>query len=367
MPDCFRPHQWAVKRMNEVTKLDVSVNYILACEDIGELVEISREGGAIAEAMWKSNKFRGTPKYYQAAKASLWSEWQAGHQLRTVERSQGGRPEKNQCQTGTSFSGLIDQYKLAKTTAYRWISMSFAPREAVEKYVEKRENSGQPLKRSEVLKVGKAHKPLEAPLVGDRYQIIHADLMIAKIEDESIDCIITDPPYPYEFINEYAKLSQFAGRVLKPGGSCLAMAGQSYLPEVIAALASHLTYHWTVAYLTPGGQAVQQWDRKTNTFWKPVFWFVKGQYGDDWVGDVVKSDVNDNDKRFHHWGQSESGIARLVERFSKADELICDPFVGGGTTAVAALARGRRFIGVDKDHEAVGETLARLARMEESS
>ena len=78
----------------------------------------------------------------------------------------------------------------------------------------------------------------------------------------------------------------------------------------------------------------------------------------------MKSDVNDNDKRFHEWGQSESGIARLVERFSKADDMICDPFVGGGTTAVAALARGRKFIGIDKERESVGETLARLARMQ---
>ena len=26
------------------------------------------------------------------------------------------------------------------------------------------------------------------------------------------------------------------------------------------------------------------------------------------LGDVIKSDVNDNDKRFHGWGQSESGM-----------------------------------------------------------
>ncbi len=31
---------------------------------------------------------------------------------------------------------------------------------------------------------------------------------------------------------------------------------------------AQMTYHWTVAYLTPGGQAVQLWDRKVNAFWK---------------------------------------------------------------------------------------------------
>ena len=54
--------------------------------------------------------------------------------------------------------------------------------------------------------------------------MIHADLIDAEVADESVDCIITDPPYPQEFLPEYGKLSRFAARVLKPGGSCLAMA-----------------------------------------------------------------------------------------------------------------------------------------------
>ena len=53
-------------------------------------------------------------------------------------------------------------------------------------------------------------------------------------------------------------------------------------------------------------------------------------------------------------------MARLVERFSKSGDVICDPFVGGGTTAIAAISRGRQFIGIDKDKEAVGETLMRM-------
>ncbi|MGI9485448.1 MAG: DNA-methyltransferase [Geminicoccaceae bacterium] len=348
--------------MTDVVKLDL--NYILACEDIGELVDISREGGAIAEAMWKSNKFRGTPKYYQAAKAMIWAEWRAGHRLRSYEGKDG---PKLVHRGPDSRKDIIAEQRLANGTAYRWVTMSFAPRDDMEKYISRRESAGQPLKRADIIKIGKAHKPLEAPLVGDSYEIIHADLLEAGIGDESVDCIITDPPYPREFIGEYAKLSKFAERVLKPGGSCLAMAGQSYLPDVLSALSLHLTYHWTVSYLTPGGQAVQQWGRRVNTFWKPVLWFVKGDFEGEWIGDVVKSDVNDNDKRFHRWGQSESGTARLVEKFSRPNDLICDPFVGGGTTAVAALARGRRFVGIDKEREAVGETLARLAALQEDA
>jgi len=184
-----------------------------------------------------------------------------------------------------------------------------------------------------------------------------------KVASASVDWIITDPPYPKNYIALYGQLADFAARTLKPGGSLLAMVGQSYLPEIIAALGTRLSYHWTLAYLTPGGQSAQLWERKVNTFWKPLLWFVKGKYEGDWIGDVCRSDVNDNDKRFHEWGQSESGMADIVERFTYPGQTICDPFLGGGTTAVVAVKTGRLFIGIDSDAKAIATTKARLSEL----
>jgi site-specific DNA-methyltransferase (adenine-specific) len=198
------------------------------------------------------------------------------------------------------------------------------------------------------------------PARTDRYEIIHCGVADLPTEDASVDCIITDPPYPAEFLPVYVDLAATAERVLKPGGSCFVMIGQSYLPEIVAALAAKLTYQWTIAYMTPGGQATQLWQRKVNTFWKPVLWFVKGEYSGEWLGDVAQSRPNDNDKRFHHWGQSESGMADLVRRFSEPGDVVLDPFVGGGTTGVVAVDLGRRFIGCDVDADCVARTIARL-------
>ncbi len=38
-------------------------------------------------------------------------------------------------------------------------------------------------------------------------------------------------------------------------------------------------------------------------------------------------------------------MEKLVEEFTEPGELVCDPFAGGGTTGVAALHLGRRFLG----------------------
>lgn len=63
---------------------------------------------------------------------------------------------------------------------------------------------------------------------------------------------------------------------------------------------------------------------------------------------------------------------RLIELYTYEDDLILDPFLGSGTTAVAAARRGRRYVGYDTDEkyveiarERVDEELKRLALQKE--
>lgn len=192
-------------------------------------------------------------------------------------------------------------------------------------------------------------------MVQKQGQNVTADVRLGDFRDTlsdlipgSVDAVITDPPYPREFLPLWSDLAEHAGKWLKPGGILAAMSGQIHLHDVIGRLGEHLDYWWTLAYLTPGGQAVQVFPRRVNTFWKPVLIYRNGDGPQpEWFGDVAKSDVNDNDKRLHHWGQSESGMADLVKRLTRPGELIVDPFMGGGTTGVVALELGRRFTGCE--------------------
>ena len=167
------------------------------------------------------------------------------------------------------------------------------------------------------------------------------------------DAVITDPPYPEEFLPVFSELAKSC----KDVPLVAVMVGQSHLPEVLRRLCADLNYRWTLAYLTPGGQSAHLFPPKINTFWKPVFLFGKASA---WIGDVTRSQMNDNDKDHHHWGQSESGIADLLSRLTNPDDLVCDPFVGGGTTAVVSIKLNRRFVGCDIDSKAVQETITRI-------
>ena len=194
-------------------------------------------------------------------------------------------------------------------------------------------------------------------------KIIVKDIRLLTADDiasESVDCIITDPPYPKDYIELFDDLGALAARVLKPGGSLVVMTGQLYLPRYLELLSKHLTYHWMLAYTTPGGQAVQVWNQEVNTFWKPLLWFVKDQRDARWVSDVINTPVNANDKRHHHWGQSEFGVAAMVDKFTNPGDVVLDPFLGGGTTGLVCKERGRKFIGVEIDEVEAKKAIARI-------
>ncbi len=175
------------------------------------------------------------------------------------------------------------------------------------------------------------------------------ELLTSGIEPDSV---ITDPPYPEEFLPVYEDLAKACKNVPLVAVMC----GQTYLPQIMALMCPHLEYRWTLCYLTPGSQ-LRQWQRKVDCGWKPVLLFGKPQ---GYLFDLVKSDADD--KRFHGWGQSESGFLQLVDRLTKPGQLVCDPFLGGGTTAICSLALGRRFVGCDVDEKAVKMSQGRVAK-----
>lgn len=177
----------------------------------------------------------------------------------------------------------------------------------------------------------------------------HGDFenVFSDIPDASVDCIITDPPYPYEFIEVWTKLSRFAKRVLKPNGFCITYSGQLHLPEVIARMQSELEYYWTFAVYHEGQTQIVN-GVNLMCRWKPVLIFQNGKKKlQNTFQDYFISEQRE--KNAHEWQQSKSGVAYLIEMFTREGDLICEPFAGGGTTIKAALEKGRSVIAAEID------------------
>lgn len=189
--------------------------------------------------------------------------------------------------------------------------------------------------------------------------------VLAEIPDHSVDAIVCDPPYNVEGLPSYSMLSQFAARVLKPGRLCVAYCGKMALPDHFERLGEHLEYVWTGAILLPGRHTIF---RRKMIFgrWRPVAFFSAGPYEvrTTIVDAFIAEGRGDKGPEDHPWQQSTGPFCRLVEMASKPGELVVDPFTGSGTTALACLATGRRFVGADVDPGAVSLALERIAAYE---
>lgn len=192
--------------------------------------------------------------------------------------------------------------------------------------------------------------------VGTNVDIRLGDFRDVLADLEGIDAIITDPPYPGQFLPLLDDLAAWSDKVLHEDGVLVVLFGQTYLPEVYRRLDGHRPYRWTGAYLTPGA-GYSSMPRRVQSNWKPVL--VYG--GGDRFSDVFRSEGTDHSaKSLHFWGQDYGAFHQIVERLTKPGQTVVDPFMGSGTTLAAAKALGRHAIGCDIDPQHVDVARKRL-------
>lgn len=165
----------------------------------------------------------------------------------------------------------------------------------------------------------------------------------------SVDAVVTDPPYPKEFIPVYADCWRGCDTPLKHGGQCFAMVGQYCLPDVINGFPKSWEYLWCGCF--QGAQmATSIWPRGISAAWKPLLIYGKSfSKFKPWKYDTIAIEGGyRRDKEHHEWGQSVLAFRTIIDRFN-VGETILDPFMGAGTTGIAAVMEGRKFVGIEID------------------
>jgi len=168
-----------------------------------------------------------------------------------------------------------------------------------------------------------------------------------NIPNGSLSLIFTDPPYDRKASEMLPALGEFAAAKLAEGGSLVLYVGQTQIPAALDALRPHLRYWWTIACLHAGRSTVMR-EYGLNAGWKAVLWFVKGTRHDNSV--MVNDVMSGGEEKSHHdWQQSQGEAEYWIEKLTQEGDIVCDPFMGGGTTAAAAKAKGRKWIGFEID------------------
>jgi site-specific DNA-methyltransferase (adenine-specific) len=317
---------------------------------------------ALTAADWARRKGMGQEAVKYANSYAVQAEIRIGEMLKVTSRAKPG-PKRDRLLGVTDLSPTLKEIGITKRESVRAQKLAeldddkkeeiLQGKNTVGKAVKEHKNTVKQAKRKEQLtQATKSYKESED------IKIYFGDCLTVtkkEVKANSVDLILTDPPYPYEFIECWSKLSELAEYALKPSGLVIAMSGQLYLPEVISRMQKHLEYYWTVGLKLIGQHQIVH-PVNIQCGWKPIFIFQKApkkKLGYCPLDYLESAPVKE--KADHEWQQDLSIFETLVNKFSEPGGLVLDPFAGSGTTLLACKNLKRKVIGVeiDKDMETV--------------
>jgi 16S rRNA G966 N2-methylase RsmD len=197
---------------------------------------------------------------------------------------------------------------------------------------------------------------------GDTHGVVEGDFREkgSLVADGSVDLIFTDPPYEKGCEGLYRDVTEFGAGVLAPGELCLACTGKLYLPGHLEAMQEHLEYVWLFATLPDGGCGLVRHLRFRDR-WNLLACFGKPPVAPwwDWPGDLVSGR---RDKSWFGWQKPVEAALHFIKHLTRPGGLVVDPFAGSGTTGVAAVTLGRRFVGVESDPVRARRARARVQK-----
>ena len=207
------------------------------------------------------------------------------------------------------------------------------------------------------------------------------------------DLIFADPPYDKK-PQWHAKWIVGAARALRPGGSIYVCCDWRLSGAIQSLLERHFTVRNRITWRREKGRgAARNWKQNMEDIWFAT-------RGDDYTFNLVKWKkpiiapyrrngkpkdwVEENGERYrwthpsniwidlcvpfwsmpentpHPYQKPEKLVERVILASSNPGDLLLDPFVGSGTSAVVARRLGRRFLGFETDADTVRLALKRL-------
>lgn len=334
--------------------------------DLDEVKAI-RDVALAAEQYAKAKKLGEESQRY-AAEIATRAERRIGQLLAEVQKATGkiagrgrGRPK---LESSASEDSISPRAKAGAKLSARSQKLAAIPEREFEDLLAKsRKPSADGLARiqrdreAEGRRIAQAKAEAAAQPEPTRVDIRHGDFREVLADLVDVDAVITDPPYPKKFLPLLADLAAWADKVLKPDGVLAVLMGQYYLPEVYRLLDGGRPYRWTACYLTPGA-SYRSHPRRLHSNWKPLLIYGGGPR----FTDMIRSEGTDaGAKSNHKWGQDYGAFHTIVDRLTERGQTVVDPFMGSGTTLLAAHALGRHTIGADIEAEHVTKTKERLA------
>ena len=218
--------------------------------------------------------------------------------------------------------------------------------------------------------------------------------LMKDIHDQSVDTIITDPPYGIDYQTFRTKreklknddnllwvkdFTEQCGRVLKKGSHIYCFTDPEYSPEFILGFRNagfkirnlitipravkgnggsriFQQQHEFCIFATLGKKTEGRNFNETQIL-KPSETYLKDKRysAKDWLYRLpdhwywTKASEHNSNNKMHPTQKKVSCLEYMMKLSSKEKEVVLDPFMGSGSTGVAAKNLGRSFIGIELD------------------
>ena len=205
---------------------------------------------------------------------------------------------------------------------------------------------------------------LHNKLINSKYHYFHTDNgvllcgdcleVMKELSEGSIDAIITDPPYGInkkkiqndETLYVYFNIIPISFYLLKDNTFLVLFSSIEKIGEVIKFCEnSDFKYRWQTIFYIKNGMV-----RGSLGFsvYYPTLFFMKGYAKiKQQLRDVIEGIYSPKIIRYHPYQKDLKYVEKIVETISNSSNLILDPFLGSGTTAVACENLNRRWIGIE--------------------
>jgi len=202
-----------------------------------------------------------------------------------------------------------------------------------------------------------------------------------KLPDKCVDLVLTDPPYginigKMNFTNStvggVAKRNDYKGKADWDKQT----PTKEYFDEIIRISKHQIIFggNYFTDYFPPSGCWLV-WDKRTDDKYSNDFADLEMAWTSFkkpsriirylWSG-MLQGNMKDKEKREHPTQKPAPVIKQILNKFSNEGDTILDPFLGSGTTAVAASQLNRNFIGIEISPEYCAIAEERLKNLQQS-
>ena len=217
---------------------------------------------------------------------------------------------------------------------------------------------------------------------------------LKNIPNESIDLIVTDPPYPttsrgnagnsggmlQKDINKKGKVFTYNNinckeyapefyRVLKDGSHCYVMTNHINLIDMLNTF-TDVGFHFIKSLIWNKGNKIM--GQYYMSQYEYILFFRKGKgkkinnCGTSDILSIPNKKTKDKDgKNIHDTEKPIELMEVLVNNSSQENELVLDPFMGVGSTGIACIKNNRNFIGMELDENYFDIAKSRIEEIEQ--